>query len=152
MPNCILCKDLFGLTQTHGDEPCPVRESWFCDRCGNKGHRSKDCDEINHVDRPATFEDLIRRLGGDAELERWGLTHTATPLPTRELTLEVAEREIAATNTIDVVYREGTKDRRIRDIMGLNKIKTGKSMDTNLLLLRNWAVRHGKKVRLIQEK
>jgi hypothetical protein len=98
------------------------------------------------------FEDLIRLLGGDDELERRGLTHTRTPLPKRELTLEVAEREIASTNTIDVLYREGTKDRRIRDIMGLYKIRTGKSMDTNLLLLRNWAVRHGKKVRLIQER
>jgi hypothetical protein len=148
MPNCILCKDLLGLTQTHGDEPCPVRESWFCDRCGNKGHRSKDCDEISHVDRPATFEDLIRRLGGDAELERWGLTHTVTPLPTRELTLEVAEREIASTNTIDVIYR----DARIREVMRQYKIPTVHKMDKNLLLLRSWAVRHGKKVRLIQEK
>jgi len=152
MTQCLVCKEMLGLTTSHGDEVCPVRESWFCDRCGNNGHISKDCDEITHIHRPATFEDLIRRLGGDAELERWGLAHTSTPLPERALTLEVAEREIAPTNTIDVLYREGTKDRRIRDIMGFYKIKTGHSMDKNLLLLRNWAVRHGKKVRLVLEK
>jgi hypothetical protein len=100
------------------------------------------------VERPRFFEDLI-----DADiLERWGLTHSQTPLPPRALSLEVAEREVAPTNTIDVIYREGTKDRRIRDIMGKYKIKTEHSMEKNLLILRNWAVRHGKKVRLVQEK
>jgi hypothetical protein len=125
-----------------------VRDSLFCDLCGNKGHLYTSCDELNHVERPRFFEDLI-----DADLlERWGLTHSRTPLPPRALSLEVAEREIAPTNTIDVIYREGTKDRRIRDIMGKYKIKTEHSMEKNLLLLRNWAVRHGKKVRLVQEK
>ena len=125
-----------------------VRDSLFCDLCGNKGHLHTSCDELNHVERPRFFEDLI-----DADLlERWGLTHSHTPLPPRALSLEVAEREIAPTNTIDVIYREGTKDRRIRDIMGKYKIKTEHSMEKNLLLLRNWAVRHGKKVRLVQEK
>ena len=139
--------ETLGIKQNHADE-CLVRSAWFCDLCGNNGHLSKDCDEINHVEPPRFFEDLI-----DPDLlERWGLTHTRTPLPPRELTLEVAEREIARTNTIDVIYREGSKDRRIRDIMGKLKIKTGHSMDKNLLLLRGWAVRHGKKVRLIQEK
>ena len=125
-----------------------VRESLFCDLCGNKGHLPPSCDQLNHVERPRFFEDLI-----DADLlERWGLTHSRTPLPPRTLSLEVAEREIADTNTVDVIYREGTKDRRIRDIMGKYKIKTEHSMEKNLLLLRNWAVRHGKKVRLVQEK
>jgi len=98
------------------------------------------------------FEDLIRLLGGDEELERWGLSDTKTPLPKRELTLEVAEREIARTNTIDIVYREGKQDSRIREVMRHYKIPTVHKMEKNLIILRNWAVRQGKKVRLVQDK
>jgi hypothetical protein len=102
---------------------------------------------------PAEFyEDLIRLLGGDEELERRGLAHTKTPLPPRELTLEVAEREIAETNTIEVVFRKCNMDSRIRKVMGQYKIHAVHSIENNLKALRNWAVRHGKKVRLVQEK
>ena len=149
MTACNICKDSLGLTRIHvADETCPVLASWFCDLCGNKGHLAKACDECNHVEAPRFFEDLI-----DADLlERWGLTHSRTPLPPRDLTLAVAEREIARTNTIDVVYREGRQDNRIREVMRQYKIPTVHKMEKNLLLLRGWAVRHGKKVRLIQEK
>lgn len=153
MTNCALCKESLGLTRGHVDDAiCPVRAAWFCDRCGNYGHKPATCDEINHVAPAEFYEDLIRLLGGDEELERRGLANTKTPLPPRELTLEVAEREIAETNTIEVVFRKGNMDSRIRKVMGQYKIRAVHSIENNLKALRNWAVRHGKKVRLVQEK
>ena len=153
MTDCIICKESLGIKRIHAvDELCPVQGSWFCSKCGNHGHLAKSCDEINHVAPLEYFEDLIRLLGGDESLERWGLTDTKTPLPKRELTLEVAEREIARTNTIDIVYREGKQDSRIREVMRHYKIPTVHKMEKNLIILRNWAVRQGKKVRLVQDK
>ena len=149
MSHCTICKGSLGVERIHAaDVICPVRAAWFCDRCGNHGHKPADCDEINHVERPRFYEDLIP---ADV-LERWGLTHQKTPIPLDAVTLEVAEREIARTNTIDIVYREGKQDSRIREVMRHNKIPTVHKMEKNLLILRGWAVRHGKKVRLVQEK
>ena len=149
MTTCSICKISLGIERTHAeDEICPVRAAWFCNLCNNRGHRPGDCDEINHVERPRFYEDLI-----PADLlERWGLTHKKTPLPLDAITLEVAEREIAATNTIEIVYPKGKPDSSIRKVARQYKLHTPHSMEKSLLVLRGWAVRHGKKIRLVQEK
>ena len=102
---------------------------------------------MTHVERPRCLEDLI-----PVEIrERWGIrTQTAIVWPTT--TLEIAEREIAESNTIEVVYREGRQDNRIREVMRSLKIPTVHKMEGNIQKLRAWAVANGKKVRLSQEK
>jgi len=88
--------------------------------------------------------------------ERWGID-TETPIiwnsPTyRPVSIEDAEREVAETNTIEVRYRDGKQDSRIREVMRHYKIPTVHKMDGNIQKLRAWAVSQGKKVRLVQEK
>jgi len=68
------------------------------------------------------------------------------------LTLEDAEREIADLNTIEVRYREGKQDNKIREVMRALKIPTVHKMEGNIQKLRAHAVSLGKKVRLVQEK
>ena len=102
--------------------------------------------------RPRYLEDLIPT---DVR-ERWDID-TTTPIiwhaPTcRPLTIEDAEREIAETNTIEIKYREGKQDNRIREVMRHLKIPTVHKMEGNIQKLRGWAVTNGKKVRLVQEK
>jgi hypothetical protein len=102
---------------------------------------------VTHVDRPAYLEDLIP---ADVR-ERWDID-TKTPIVWLRPDLEDCEREIAEPNTIEIRYPEGKLDSRIRDTMKRLHIPTVHKMDGNLLKLRTWAVQHGKKVRLVQEK
>ena len=129
-----------------------MRASLWCSQCSCYGHLPSDCDEAKHVWRPRTLEELIP---ADVR-ERWDID-TTTPIiwhaPTcRPLSLEDAEREIAETNTIEVRYKEGKQDNRIREIMRTLKIPTVHKMEGNIQKLRAWAVVNGKKVRLVQEK
>ena len=136
----------------HDDDDCPVRASFWCSQCGCYGHRPAECDEVTHVTRPRTLEELI-----PADVRaRWGID-TETPLlqvlgTSGEPTLEECEREIADSNTIEVRYREGSRDTRIREVMRGLKIATVHKMEDNLLKLRRFAVANGKKVRLVQER
>jgi len=140
-----------GQRQDHGSDPCPVAASLWCSQCCCYGHLPSACDEVTHVTRPRTLEDIIRQLGGEEILERWGIK-TSTPIIYETPTLEVKEREIADINTVEVRYREGQRDRKIREVMRSYKISTVHKMEDNLLLLRNCLVdHHGKKLRLVQE-
>lgn len=142
---------MLGLARKH-EGACPVRASLWCSQCSCYGHGPSECDEAKHVWRPRTLEELIP---ADVR-ERWDID-TETPIiwhaPTcRPLTVEDAEREIADTNTIEIRFREGKQDNRIREMMRQLKIPTVHKMDGNILKLRTWAVAHGKKVRLVQER
>jgi len=108
------------------------------------------------VDRPTTYEAIIRSLGGGEILDRFDID-TATPIVYhaplfRPLTLDDCEREIAENNTILITWKTGKMDSRIRETMRSLKIDTVHKMDGNLKKLREWAVQNGKKVRLVQEK
>jgi len=142
---------MLGITRIH-DGACPVRASLWCSQCSCYGHRPIECDEARHVWRPRTLEELIP---ADVR-ERWDIDTTTQIVwhapSCRPLTVEDAEREIANTNTIEVRYREGKQDNRIREVMRHLKIPTVHKMDGNIQKLRMWAVSHGKKVRLVQEK
>jgi hypothetical protein len=98
------------------------------------------------VTRPRTLEELIPE---DVRV-RWGIT-TSTPIVWPKPTLAVKEREIAEINTIEVRYREGRQDSKIREVMRSYKIPTVHKMEGNIQKLREWAVENGKKVRLVQE-
>jgi hypothetical protein len=149
---CTTCFNTLRLTRTHEDGVCPVRASMWCSQCSCYGHRPAECEEAKHVWRPRTLEELIP---ADVR-ERWGID-TETPIiwnsPTyRPVSIEDAEREVAETNTIEVRYRDGKQDSRIREVMRHYKIPTVHKMDGNIQKLRAWAVSQGKKVRLVQEK
>lgn len=144
--NCDTCATMMGLARRHGDDPCPVKASLWCSQCGCHGHRPAECDLVTHVWRPRTLEELIPP---DVR-ERWGIT-TSTLIVWDVPTLEDAEREIADSNTIDIHYRDGKMDNKIREMMRLLKIPTVHSKDGNLMKLRRWAVENGKKMRLIQD-
>lgn len=145
--SCITCKATLGMMRTHDDGVCPVRASLWCSQCGCHGHRPAECEEIVHVTRPRTLEELI-----PADLrERYEIS-TDTPIVWHWPTLEQAEAEIADTNTIEVRYRDGKRDAKIREVMRHYKVPTVHKMDGNIQKLRSWAVSQGKKVRLIQEK
>jgi hypothetical protein len=140
---------MMGLTRDHGGDPCPVRASLWCAQCWCYGHLPASCTkDAPPVEPPLYTEDLI---SPDLR-ERWGI-QTKTPyIPPRPLTLEDKERMIAETNTIEVRYRDGKQDSRIREVMRSLKIQTVHKMDGNIMKLRTWAVSNGKKVRLVQEK
>jgi hypothetical protein len=97
--------------------------------------------------RPRTLEELIP----EDVRERWDID-TTTHIQWLRPSLEDKEREIAETNTIEVRYREGKQDNKIREIMRSLKIPTVHKMEGNIQKLRGWAVANGKKVRLVQER
>lgn len=144
---CALCMKMVGLTRVHDDSGCPVRSSFWCSQCGCYGHLSEDCDEVVHVRRPRTLEELIP----EDVRARWGI-QTATLIPWEPPNLAEAEREIADPNTIEIRYREGRLDNKIRETMRLFKLPTVHKMEHNLAKLQGWAVQHGMKVALVLEK
>jgi hypothetical protein len=146
MTCCDTCRSWLGLTRHHSG-PCPVRASAWCSQCGCYGHRPGECDQTLMWTRPRTLEELIP---SDVR-ERWDID-TATQIVWMKADLEDAEREIAENNTIEVRYREGKMDSKIREIMKTNRIITVHKMDGNIQKLRSWAVSQGKKIRLVQEK
>ena len=153
---CEACLKL-GLRRVH-TEACPVRASYFCNSCHNYGHLPSECSDTPITwYRPRTLEELI-----PADLRERFDIDTETPI-VRWLrpTLEDADREIPENNAIEIRYRESRKgetvgkegkDRRIRDFMIANKIKTEHAMNDNIQRLREWAVSQGKKIVFIQEK
>ena len=144
---CALCMKMVGLSRVHSDGVCPVRASFWCSQCGCYGHLPSTCDEVVHVQRPRTLEELIP----EDVRARWDID-TATPIVWVKPSLEDAEREIADNNTIEIRYREGKMDNKIRETMRTYKLQTVHKMEGNLLKLRSWAVQNGMKLVLIQEK
>ena len=136
-----------GLQRDHEGAPCPVAASLWCSQCGCKGHVAATCDEVQHVARPRYLEELIP---ADVR-ERWKIT-TLTPIVWSMPSLEDMEREIPESNTIEIRYREGRQDNKIREMMRSLKLPTVHKMEGNLQKLREWAVANGKKVRLIQDR
>lgn len=146
MTCCDTCKSWLGLIRSHAGE-CPVRASAWCSQCGCYGHRPSECDAGITWARPRTLEELIP---ADVR-ERWDID-TETAIVWLKPSLEDAEREIAESNTVEIRYRDGRMDNKIREFMKANKIVTVHKMDGNIQKLRAWAVSQGKKLRLVQEK
>jgi hypothetical protein len=98
-------------------------------------------------DRPRTLEELIP---ADVR-ERWGID-TQTRILWTKPTLYDAEQEISENNVIELRYKDGKLDNKLREYMKSQRVMTVHKMNDNLQILRNWAISHGKKIRLIQEK
>jgi hypothetical protein len=96
--------------------------------------------------RPRTLEELI-----PVDIRDRYDIDTETMIEWTKPTLYDAEREIAEINTIEIKFRDGQKDRTIREYMKQNKISTLHKIDLNIQKLRLWAVSQGKKLRLVQE-
>ena len=96
---------------------------------------------------PRTLEELIP----PEDRERFVITTSTRIIRYGLPSLEDAEREIPEANTIELRYRDGRMDNRIREYMKQQRIVTVHKMDGNLQKLRQWAVGRGKKIRLIQE-
>jgi hypothetical protein len=148
---CSTCYSLLRVVCAHPENTkCPVRASFWCTQCACYGHSADECDDNDNDEdkgksgyRPATLEELIPE---EVRL-RWNIkTETRIQfMPARSLTLDDKEREISPNNTIELPY----KDANIRSYMKVNKIPTGHSMKSNILLLREWAVNNGMKIRLV---
>jgi hypothetical protein len=98
-------------------------------------------------DRPRTLEELIP---ADVR-ERWGID-TQTRILWTKPTLYDAEQEISENNVIELRYKDGKLDNKLREYMKSQRVMTVHKMNDNLQILRNWAISQGKKIRLIQEK
>jgi hypothetical protein len=144
--SCNTCKSWLGLDRTH-DGDCPVRASTWCSQCGCYGHRANDCEQNIMWRRPRSLEELIP---SDVR-QRWDID-TETLIVWTKPDIQDAEREISDVNTIEIRYRDGKMDNKIREYMKANRIITVHKMDGNLQKLRAWAVSQGKKIRLVQEK
>jgi hypothetical protein len=144
--SCNTCKSWLGIDRIH-DGDCPVRASAWCSQCGCYGHRANDCEQNIMWRRPRSLEELIPN---DVR-QRWDID-TETLIVWTKPDLQDAEREISDVNTIEIRYRDGKMDNKIREYMKANRIITVHKMDGNLQKLRAWAVSQGKKIRLVQEK
>jgi hypothetical protein len=146
--NCKVCASVLGTQVTHdGVEVCPVQATYTCTQCGGQGHLASSCRITTHVRRPRTLEELIP---SDVRA-RWGIT-TQTPIVWSRPSVSTMEREVDDENTIEIRHQGNNRDAKIREVMKQNKVRTAHSMEDNITRLRSWAVTHGKKIRIIQEK
>ena len=96
--------------------------------------------------RPIYLEDLI----SDEDKERWQIT-TKTPIIhtplTQENYKEVALREISRAGTLFVI----NQDKKIRDFMDKNGVKTVHKQIDNMRILTDWAIRQGRRIEFVKE-
>jgi hypothetical protein len=146
--NCKTCFSVLGVHAVHSDsEVCPVQATYVCTQCGGHGHLASTCRITTHVRRPRTLEELIPP---DVRV-RWGIT-TQTPIIWSRPAVAVMEREVDDENTIEIRHQGNNRDSRIREVMRQHKVRTAHSMEDNMTRLRSWAVTHGKKISIVQEK
>lgn len=96
--------------------------------------------------RPRYLEDLI----SDEDKERWQIT-TRTPILHTPLNgknyRETALREIPKTDTLQVI----NQDKKIRDFMRVNGVKTVHEQIENMRILTDWAIQQGKRIEFVKE-
>ena len=96
--------------------------------------------------RPHYLEDLI----SDEDKKRWQIT-TRTPILHTPLTpvnyTETALREISKTDTMRVI----NQDKKIRDFMRTNGVKTVHEQIENMRILTEWAIQQGKRIEFVKE-
>ena len=96
--------------------------------------------------RPVYLEDLI----SDEDKERWQIT-TKTPIVHTPLTQanyrELALKEMQRAGTLYVI----NQDKKIRDFMDKNGVKTVHKQIDNMRLLVDWAIRQGRRIEFVKE-
>jgi hypothetical protein len=130
----------------HTTENCPFRMSVKCLKCCMKGHLTAECSMEITWKRPHYLEDLI----SDEDKKRWQIT-TRTPILHTPLTpvnyTETALREISKTDTMRVI----NQDKKIRDFMRTNGVKTVHEQIENMRILTEWAIQQGKRIEFVKE-
>ena len=110
------------------------------------GHLTSECSMQITWTRPRYLEDLI----SDEDKKRWQIT-TQTPILHSPLTsanyTEIALREIPKTDTLRVV----NQDKKIRDFMRANGVKTVHEQIENMRILTEWAIQQGKRIEFVKE-
>ena len=110
------------------------------------GHLTSECSMQITWKRPQFLEDLI----SDEDKKRWQIT-TQTPILHSSLTssnyTETALREIPKTDTLWVV----NQDKKIRDFMRTNGVKTVHEQIENMRIITEWAIQQGKRIEFIKE-
>lgn len=147
---CNFCRvhipSLTAKQANHTTEDCPFRMSVKCLKCCMKGHLTTDCTMEITWQRPRYLEDLI----SDEEKERWQIT-TRTPILHTPLNAknyrETALREIPKTDTLQVI----NQDKKIRDFMRVNGVKTVHEQIENMRILTDWAIQQGKRIEFVKE-
>jgi hypothetical protein len=134
------------MADSHGGEDCKFRKNVTCLKCCMKGHVTGECSMTMTWKRPVYLEDLI----SDEDKERWQIT-TKTPIIHTPLTQEnyrgVALREIPRVGTVYVI----NQDKKIRDFMDKNGVKTVHKQIDNMRLLTDWAIRQGRRIEFVKE-
>lgn len=96
--------------------------------------------------RPIYLEDLI----SDEDKERWQIT-TKTPIIhtplTQENYKELALKEMPRAGTLYVI----NQDKKIRDFMDKNGVKTVHKQIDNMRILTDWAIRQGRRIEFVKE-
>lgn len=144
---CNFCINHISLKQTnHTTENCPFRMSVKCLKCCMTGHLTAECSMEITWKRPRYLEDLI----SDEDKKRWQIT-TRTPILHTPLTptnyTETALREISKTDTMRVI----NQDKKIRDFMRTNGVKTVHEQIENMRILTEWAIQQGKRIEFVKE-
>ena len=110
------------------------------------GHLTAECSMEITWKRPRYLEDLI----SDEDKKRWQIT-TRTPILHTPLTptnyTETALREISKTDTMRVI----NQDKKIRDFMRTNGVKTVHEQIENMRILTEWAIQQGKRIEFVKE-
>ena len=110
------------------------------------GHLTSECSMQITWKRPQFLEELI----SDEDKKRWQIT-TQTPILHSPLTstnyTETALREIPKTDTLRVV----NQDKKIRDFMRINGVKTVHEQIENMRIITEWAIQQGKRIEFVKE-
>ena len=110
------------------------------------GHLTSECSMQITWTRPQFLEDLI----SDEDKKRWQIT-TQTPILHSPLSLvnytETALREIPKTDTLRVI----NQDKKIRDFMRTNGVKTVHEQIENMRIITEWAIQQGKRIEFVKE-
>ena len=144
---CKFCEvHIPSIPSKHTVENCSFRMSVKCLKCCMSGHLTAECSIQITWKRPQYLEDLI----SDEDKKRWQIT-TQTPILHSPLTpanyIETALREISKTDTLRVV----NQDKKIRDFMRANGVKTVHEQIENMRILTEWAIQQGKRIEFIKE-
>ena len=144
---CNFCENYIpSIPSKHTTENCSFRMSVKCLKCCMSGHLTSECSMQITWKRPQFLEDLI----SDEDKKQWQIT-TQTPILHSPLTstnyTETALREIPKTDTLRVI----NQDKKIRDFMRTNGVKTVHEQIENMRIITEWAIQQGKRIEFVKE-
>lgn len=138
--SCPTCFSLTGLNSKHESSLCPLRASLQCRRCHSRGHTSHACDlPWAHWERPTSLEELIP---WDVR-EQWGIQTQTDLLYSEPRGAHGTDRELPFEVEVSKL------DKPMRAFMKDKGIQTTHDTESNLQRIRDWALQHGVRLRLV---